>query len=181
MTEQTKQPAPSEPSDKRPPEAVQTEFERLQKQAEEYLNGWKRAKADYANLQKETEKRQIEFIQYANAALLHELLPLVDHFKQAFKHLPGELQNTEWVKGIRHIQTHLCKILTEHGLQEIKTVGDEFDPNKHEVVEEIASDQPAGTIIEELKTGWLMGDRVIQPARVKVAKEKIIDKKKGAN
>ena len=167
MTDQKSQPAPS---DNQPNETAQTEVERLRQQVEEYLNGWKRAKADYANLQKETERRQSEFIQFANAALIHELLPLVDHFKQAFKHLPAELNDSEWVKGIRHIQTHLNKVLAEHGIQEIRTSGEKFDPTRHEAVEEVESDQPAGTIIEELKTGFLLHDRVLQAARVKIAK-----------
>ncbi|MFA5106852.1 MAG: nucleotide exchange factor GrpE [Patescibacteria group bacterium] len=167
MTDQKSQPSPS---DNRPNETAQTEADRLRQQAEEYLNGWKRAKADYANLQKETERRQSEFIQFANAALIHELLPLIDHFKQAFMHLPAELNDSEWVKGIRHIQTHLNKILAEHGIQEIRTVGEKFDPTRHEAIEEVDSDQPAGTIIEELKTGFLLHERVLQAARVKIAK-----------
>lgn len=166
MTHPKSQPAPS---GQPPKDTGPSELEQLRTQAEEYLNGWKRAKADYANLQKETERRQGEFIQYANAALLHELLPLVDHFKQAFKHLPKELKNSEWVKGIGHIQTHLGKILTDYGVQEITTVGEPFDPTRHEAVEEVASDRPAGTIVEEVKTGFLMQGKVLQAARVKIS------------
>lgn len=159
-------------SEQKPPEPIKpkSELEILKSKADEYLNGWKRAKADYANLQKEVEKRQLEFIRFANEDLIHELLPLVDHFKQAFKHLPDELKSSDWVEGIRHIQSSLDKVLAFRGVKEIETLGEKFNPELHEAVEQVESDQASGTIIEELKTGFTLNDKVIQPARVKVSK-----------
>lgn len=148
---------------------LKKEIESLKQQAEEYLNGWKRTKADYENLQKEHDRHQIEFIQFANSGLILELLPLVEHFKQAFRHLPEELKNSDWVKGIEHIQAHLNHILASQGVAEIPTVGQKFDPSRHEAVEEIKNDQPAGTIVEEVRAGFSLHGRVIQAARVKVA------------
>ncbi|MDD5342204.1 MAG: nucleotide exchange factor GrpE [Patescibacteria group bacterium] len=170
MSDQKITQTPSEQKTSEADASTKGELEKLKKQAEEYLNGWKRAKADYANLQKETDKRQLEFVQYANEGLLRELLPLVDHFKQAFKHLPEDLKASDWVEGIRHIQTNLEKTLAYFGVKEIPTVGEKFDPAVHEAVEQIQSEEASGTIVEEVKTGFSLHDKLLMPARVKVAK-----------
>ena len=151
----------------------------LEKEAEEYLNGWKRAKADYINFKKETEKRRQEIIEYANANLLLDILPLVDQFKIAFAHLPGEQKDSEWVKGIRHLESKLKKILEDYGISEIPT-GGKFNPELHEAVEHVESDQEEGTILETVSTGFKLAEKVIEPAKVKVAK-KIINSPQGEN
>jgi molecular chaperone GrpE len=74
---------------------LKSELELAQKKEQEHLDGWKRAKADYLNLKKETEKRQIEIIQFANAALVAELLPIFDHFKLALQHTPQEQKKAD--------------------------------------------------------------------------------------
>jgi molecular chaperone GrpE len=152
-----------------PPVSAGSELEQCRQQAEEYLNGWKRAKADYANLRKETDKQQMEFVKYAQAGLVHELLPLVDHFQQAFKHVPAELSQSDWVEGIRHIQANLEALLAHHGVREIPTIGEPFNPEHHEAVGTVKGDQPSGTVVEKVKPGFIMHDRVLQPAKVKVA------------
>lgn len=149
---------------------LKKELEKAKKQAEEYLNGWKRAKADYINFKRETEKKQKELIEFATAGMLLELFPLVDQFKQAFKHLPKDQQKSDWVKGIKHIQDNLNKILNNLGIEEIAAKGEKFNPELHDAIEEIASDLEEGTILEEIKTGFKMNDKVIQPAKVKVSK-----------
>ncbi|MBU0707600.1 nucleotide exchange factor GrpE [Patescibacteria group bacterium] len=161
---------PKNEPDKRTPEKPISELDELKKKAEEYLDGWKRAKADYANLEKDVQKRQMEFVQFANEEIIRELLPLVDNFKQAFKHIPEDLKGQDWVEGIRHISSNLDKLLAFRGIKEIETVGEKFNPELHEAIEQIASDKPSGTIIEELKLGFVLNGKVIQPARVKVAK-----------
>jgi len=153
-------------------EDPKNELKIVQKQAEEYLNGWKRAKADYINFKKETEKKQKELIEFATAGLLLELFTLVDQFKQAFRHLPVEQKDGEWIKGIKHIQSNLNKILKNYGIEEIKAVGEKFNPQWHDAVEEVESDQAEGTVVEEVKTGFKMHDKVIVPAKVKVSKKK---------
>lgn len=150
----------------------QEELVKLKNQAEEYLNGWKRAKADYINLKRETEQKQKELIEFAVAGFILEIFPMIDQFKQAFKHIPEDQRNSDWVIGIRHIQSNLNKLLQEHGIEEIEAVGEKFDPLFHDAVEEVESDQEEGTVVEEVKTGFKMHDKVITPAKVKVAKRK---------
>ena len=168
MTEGNDEPIQDTPDESQPVNAV-SELDQCRQQAEEYLNGWKRAKADYANLRKETDKQQMEFVKYANAALIHELLPLVGHFQEAFRHLPDDLKDSDWVKGIKHIQTNLDAMLVNNGVKEIPTVGEQFNPEQHEAVGTVKADQPSGTVVEKVKPGFKMYDQILQPAKVKVA------------
>ncbi|MBU0612672.1 nucleotide exchange factor GrpE [Patescibacteria group bacterium] len=147
-----------------------TKLEIAQNQAEEYLNGWKRAKADYINFKKEQEQKQKELIEFANAGMLLDIFPLVDQFKQAMKHVPGEIKKSDWLIGVGHIQSNLSNILKSLGIEEVETVGAQFDPEIHDAVEEVESDQEKGIIVEELTTGFRLNGRVIQPAKVKVSK-----------
>lgn len=136
-------------------------------QCQEYLAGWQRAKADYANLQKETEKRMSEFRQYAQADLLEQLFPLVDYFKQGFSLVPEEEKDSAWMQGIRHIQDNLNKILQENGVEEIKTVGEKFNPELHEAVKGEGEE-----IVQEVSTGFKLNGQVVRPAKVIINEKK---------
>ncbi|MFH1030711.1 MAG: nucleotide exchange factor GrpE [bacterium] len=120
----------------------QKEFEKdlelLEKKNQEYLSGWQRAKADYLNLKKESEKKYQDLIKFANAGLIIEMLPVLDNFKLALNHIPEDQKNLDWVVGMTHIKNQLEEILKNLGIEEIKTVGEKFNPELHEAV-------PAGT------------------------------------
>lgn len=146
------------------------ELERAQALAQEYLAGWQRAKADYANLKREVEADRLALTRYANEELLRELLPLVDYFKHALKAVPEPARGEAWVEGIRHIQSKLEQVLAYHGVKELEVLGEKFDPALHEAVAEVESSEPTGTIIEELRTGFMLHDKLLQSSRVKVAK-----------
>jgi len=147
-----------------------SELEIAKQKMEEYLNGWKRAKADYINLKKETEKKQGEMIQFANAAMILEILPIYDNFKLAWQHIPQEhKKNDEWLKGIEQIKKQFAELLKNMGIEEIKTVGEKFDPEIHEAVaKEKKEDMESDTIFEEIKGGYKLYDKVLEPAKVKV-------------
>ncbi|MFA5135178.1 MAG: nucleotide exchange factor GrpE [Patescibacteria group bacterium] len=142
----------------------------MQRKMEEYLNGWKRAKADYINFKRESEKKQQETVQYATAAVILELLPIYDNFKLAWKHIPEGKQQDDWLKGIGHIKQQFKELLKSLGIEEIKTVGERFNPELHDAVaKEKADGTESGTVIEELKGGYKLYDRVLEHAKVKVA------------
>ncbi|MFA6215263.1 MAG: nucleotide exchange factor GrpE [Patescibacteria group bacterium] len=150
---------------------LKSELELAQKKSDEHLEGWQRAKADYLNLKKDTEKRQVELIQFANAALIAELLPIFDHFKLALKHVPDDQKDSDWVIGFFHIKKQFDDFLKNLGIEEIKTVGEKFDPEFHEaVVHEENQDFETDVIFEEVKSGYTLHGKVIMPAKVKVAK-----------
>ncbi len=149
----------------------------LEKKTQEYLAGWKRAQADYQNLQRETEANRKKWIQMANASLLEELLPIYDNFKLAIKHIPEEQRKLDWVVGIMHIKNQLEKILNDNGIEEIKTVGEKFDVELHEAVArqdgdnskqmKENSDKNSNDIIqEEIRAGYKLNGKVLYPAKV---------------
>lgn len=160
-------------------------YEELLKKSDEYLNGWKRALADYHNLERETAKKKGEWLQLANEGLLFEFLPVYDNLKLALKHSKAEKE--DWLAGIEHVAAQFKKVLEENGVMEIKTVGEEFDPAVHEAVaaqETVGSDQKnkpieqpkAGRqdiqdkqdniIKKEVKAGYKLNGKVIYPAQV---------------
>jgi len=142
-----------------------------EKKAQEYLNGWKRAKADYLNLKKEKDKEREEIMKFSNAALIIQLLPIYDHLKMAFDHIPEDLKDNEWVKGIEGIKKQTQDFIESIGIKEIKTVGEKFNPEKHEAVaHEKNKDFESDIIFEETKPGYKLHDKVLYPAKVKVAK-----------
>jgi len=149
----------------------------LQKKSEEYLNGWKRAQADYQNLQKETEINKKKWIQMASAGLLEELLPIYDNFKLAIKHIPQEQMKLDWVIGIVHIKNQLEKILNDNGIEEIKTVGEKFDVELHEAVARQEQDKDQQSTVDnnkdnndiiqkEIRAGYKLNGKVLYPAKV---------------
>ena len=150
---------------------IKKELELTKEKAQEYLDGWKRAKADYLNLKKDTEKRQSEIIQFANAALVAELIPIFDHFKLALRHVPDDQQDVEWVQGFFHIKKQFEDFLKNLGIEEIKTVGEKFNPELHEAVAHEENEEfDADKIFEEVKSGYTLHGKVVSPAQVKVTK-----------
>ena len=149
---------------------LRQELDLLKKKTEEYLNGWKRARADYINFKKDTQKRQQELIQFANAALLAELIPIFDHYKLAWQHVPKEEQEKEWVKGFLHIKKQFEDFLKNLGIEEIKTAGEKFNPEFHEAIAETDSKEfEAGIIVEEFQKGYALHGSVLRHARVKIS------------
>lgn len=148
----------------------ESELEKLKIKSQEYLDGWRRAKADYLNLKKEAEKQSREMIGFANAALLSELLPIFDHFKLALKHVPKDQKDVDWVAGFGHIKNQFDEFFKKIGIEEIKTVGEKFNPELHEaIVSEKHKGVATGVIFEEVKSGYSLYGKVINPAQVKVA------------
>jgi len=148
----------------------ENEEKKWQDRAQEYLDGWKRAKADYINLKKETDKKLAESTQYANAALILQMLPVNDHFKLAMDHIPESEKEKDWVKGIIHIRKEFQDLLQQFGIEEIKTTGEDFDPELHEAVsKEKAKESESGKIIKEIQPGYKLFNKVLQHAKVVVA------------
>jgi len=111
-----------------------------------------------------------DFRRYAKEDMILALLPTVDSFDLATKHLPEELKDSDWAKGIMCIKGMFENFLRDAGVSEIKSVGEKFDPNLHEAVGETESEEEEGTVTEEIQKGYRLGDKVIRAAKVKVAK-----------
>ena len=149
----------------------------LAKQAEEYLHGWRRAKADYENLKKEVDRERKEMGTFARAMAAMDFIPIYDNFKKAAAHepvLPESEEGTrfkQWMDGIQHIKSQFKEVLKQTGIEEIPTMGAAFDPRIHEAIEEReGAGVPPGQIIAEVSGGYKMGERVLQAAKVIIAK-----------
>ena len=107
----------------------------------------------------------------ANAVLLAELIPIFDHFKLALRHIPAEDEKKDWVIGITHIKKQFEDFLKNLGIEEIKAVGEKFNPEFHEAVfYETKEGFETDVIFEEVKAGYTLQGKVLAPAKVKVAK-----------
>ncbi len=138
----------------------------------EYLDGWQRAQAAFANYRKRTEAEQGQWRSTANAALLARLLPVLDDFKRAFEAVPEAYQEDQWLNGIRLVQRKLESVLKSENVTPIEIEpGDAFDPNYHEAVlyQEVEGFGD-GEIVTEIETGYLVGERILRPSLVVVAK-----------
>ena len=155
------------------------ELEGCQKQKEEYLQGWQRARADFLNYKKEEMERIGELLKYAGEEYILRILPILDNFEMVEKKMPEDLKNNENVKGLLLIKTQLQDFLKNQGVEEIKTIGEKFDPNLHEVVGEVemgeedkssSSTFPSGQVTEEIQKGYKINGRLLRPAKVKIIK-----------
>jgi len=146
---------------------VNGELAALKTKCEEYLNGWKRAQADYQNLKKETLTKGQELTEFIQAGLIMEILPIINHYKIALSHLPAEVKGEKWAEGFSHIYQQFSELLRKLGIQWIKTVGEKFDPQFHEAVgQEKNSESADHEITKEISPGYLLNDKVIKPAKV---------------
>ncbi|MDO8499421.1 MAG: nucleotide exchange factor GrpE [bacterium] len=153
--------------------------EKHTQEADEHKTNWQRALADYKNLQRETSERRAEWAQMSERQILEEFIPVYDNFKKAFAvSLPlgeGETKRgsdvwENWKNGIGYIMKQFGEVLKAHNVEEIKTVGEKFDPRFHETVAEEEADQVPGTILREVDGGYKMGERVIKAAKVIISK-----------
>jgi len=152
-------------------EEIKKQLNECQKLKDEYLAGWQRARADLLNYKKGELERVGELIKYADVGIILRILPILDNFEIAENELLENLKNDENVKGILQIKNQIQEFLKNQGVEEIKSVGERFDANLHEAVEEIeTSDKQQGTIIEEIQKGYKINGRLLRPAKVKVTK-----------
>ncbi len=175
----------SPPPDGTPPQAaapaeaatadLQRELEACTAQAAEYLDGWQRARAEFANYKRRIEKEQSEAFQNATARVIGRFLDLSDDFDRAMLEQPEDFNDLEavarWAAGVALIHRKLQAVLDAEGVQRIEAAGQQFDPQRHEAVtHEHSTEHAPGEIIGVVRQGYRVGDRVIRPALVRVAR-----------
>lgn len=130
-----------------------------------------RLQADFDNFRRRTRQEKDEFFKYANQDLLTSLLPVIDNFERALA--ANDKTDDPYAAGVNMIYKQLMEVLTKEGLAQIEAVGTEFDPNLHEAVMSVKSDEHGPNIvIEEFQKGYKFKERVIRPSMVKVANSK---------
>ncbi len=154
-------------------DALQKDLEAAKAKAAEYLDGWQRARAELANYKRRIEKEQSEIYQNTAGRIIARYLEVLDDFDRAMKDRPaadnGDL--SKWADGTALIYRKLQNVLDAEGVTRIEAEGKEFDPTVHEAVtQEPCDTHPAGHVIGVVRQGYKLGDKVIRPALVRVAK-----------
>ncbi|MGH2620203.1 MAG: nucleotide exchange factor GrpE [Anaerolineales bacterium] len=153
------------------PETIQSELASLKAQADEYLDGWQRARAEFANFKKRIEREQAEARDRIAGDTLMRYLGVLDDLERALKDRPADGDAASWAEGIELIYRKLSALFIAEGVEEILAEGTSFDPVLHEALSHEESDGHAeGQVIEVVQRGYRMGDRVLRPALVRVAK-----------
>ena len=146
---------------------LKRKLELTEKERDEYLNGWRRSKADYTNYKNDEMKRLEEVIKYGNADLIKESVDVLMNLDRALAVMKGAKEEN----GIQLIRSQLEEMLKRRGLEKIPVeVGKPWNPMFHEVVGQEAGDKSADTIIEEVQSGYMLHGKVLRPSKVKVTK-----------
>jgi molecular chaperone GrpE len=148
-------------------EGIKKALAEAEKKTEEYLANWQRAQADFINYKRRNEQERQDFSRFANAELMLSLLPALDDLERALNSVPpAKSAKHSWLEGIRLVERKFKSSLEAQGLTPIKALGEPFDPNFHEAVRQDKGKE--GIVIEEFQKGYMLGDRVLRPAKVVV-------------
>ena len=143
----------------------------LQKQRDDYYDRLLRKTAEFDNYRKRIDRERAQLSESAAADLLEELLPLVDDMERALKADPGTEATAGIRRGVELIHQQLLKTLGKRGVKPIESLGQDFDPHFHMAVSHEAADgRREGEVVEEFSRGYMLGERLLRPAMVKVAK-----------
>ena len=152
-------------------QALKQGLAECQAQAQEYLDGWQRSRAEFANYRKRMEREQAQAYQNATGQVIKRYLEVLDDLERALKNRPQEGEGAAWSNGIELIYRKLLTYLESQGVQPMQAEGQTFDPNLHEAVTlEESPQHESGQIIEVLQPGYMLGDKILRPAMVRVAK-----------
>lgn len=162
-------------------EVQPTELEKQTKLAKDYYDQLLRSKAEFENYRKRIEREKAELIKFGKAQILMDLLPLYDLLTSANNHLckikKSELAET--VKGLEMIFKEFEKIFITEGIRPMDTVGKPYDPMASEILGVVdGDDSNDGLVVEELQRGFYYCNKILRPARVKIAKKKVTDPRK---
>lgn len=145
-------------------ENLQKELENSKIKLQDLTSISQQALADLQNYKKRSEEEKMQFLGFANANLIIEILPVLDNVERATQSIPEEAK--DWAQGIVGTLKQLESVLTAQGLQKIPTVGQNFDPRLHEAI--MTENGIADTVIKEVQAGYLLKDKVLRPAKVSV-------------
>jgi molecular chaperone GrpE len=134
------------------------------------LDGWQRAQAEFVNFRKRVERDQARMYEDTAARVIKRILPVLDDLNRAMPDRPTEGEAGEWANGIELVARKLQGVLESEGVSVMKVEGEMFDPNLHEAIsQEESPDHESGQIIEVIQQGYMIGDRVLRAALVRVA------------
>lgn len=171
-------PKKKNPDSKNELQELQKKNDELHTKNQELLSTVKYVQAEFENYKKRIERDKEEQIHMANKDLIVNILPVIDNFEIALKPtrnkdevLEGAThKDDDFLKGMELVYSQLIDILKKQGIEQIRSLGEIYNPHFHEVLMQVDSEEKSGKIIEEFQKGYLMKDRVLRPSKVKVAK-----------
>lgn len=147
-----------------------SELSKLQAQLEEQQQRVLRTQADFDNFRRRTQKEKEDLAKYASSLLITELLPVIDNFERALSTGTDNAEVSSYAKGVEMIFRQLEGVLKAEGLEEMNSVGEPFNPEYHQAIMQVESDEyEEGIVVEEVQKGYKLKDRVLRPAMVKVS------------
>jgi molecular chaperone GrpE len=154
----------NEPKKKPQPKAVNTQVDEVSVLTE----ALKRERADSENLRRRHEQDIANIRNYVKVDVIRDLLPVIDNFERSVKHIPENLKENDYIMGIKSILNQFEKVIRDLGVEKIDTVGQPFNPSFHEAVAMEEGEGDHEIVVEELQSGYKIGDQVIRHAIVKV-------------
>ena len=180
----TEQEIPPESKNDLPPETESVLQEEPRNEAEEYKDKYLRLLAEMENTRKRLQREKQEMMRFSVENIIEEFLTPIDNLENALKHTQGMSPETlNWARGFEMILSQFKDVLTQNGVTAFSSVGAAFDPHLHEAVEveELEDGDKDGTVLQEFVKGYKSHTRTVRPARVKVAKKKIIKQETETN
>ncbi len=150
---------------------LRADLKACQAEKAEYLTGWQKERADFANYRKEEHDRRADFAKVVRESVLSRFLTVLDGFGMAFANKDAwEKVDGNWRRGVEHIYTQMRAVFEEYGVEEIGQVGEGFDPNFHQSVGTTLTDQKENDhrVSEVVQKGYKLGERILRPARVNI-------------
>ncbi len=151
---------------------LKEDLKTCKKERQEYLDGWQRAQADYANMKKDEDRERARFVKFSTEMFVKELLPALDSFHTAFGNKEAwEKVDLNWRMGVQHIYMQFRGVLEKHGVTLIEPkVGEPFDPKSHQSIEivTVGAQEQDHTVVEVLQKGYALYGKILEAAKVKV-------------
>ncbi|MCY9513502.1 nucleotide exchange factor GrpE [Paenibacillus apiarius] len=149
---------------------LHTELQQAKEQAEEHYQRYLRTQADFDNFRRRTMKEKEDLAKYASAKVVTELLPVLDNFERALATGQEASETDSFVKGVDMIFRQIQQVMEQEGVQPMNAVGEPFNPEYHQAIMQVESDEyEEGIVVEEVQKGYMLKDKVLRPAMVKVS------------
>lgn len=146
-------------------------IDELNTKISELTEALQRERADATNIRRRHEEELVSLRSRVKSLVVSDLLPVIDNFDRALKHVPEDLEGNDYIKGVSAVVKQFESTLADMGVEKIKTVGEHFDPNLHEAVSMEEGDGTDEIVSEELQSGYKIGDDIIRHAMVRVKKQ----------
>lgn len=152
------------------PDDLEYQLEAALQEAAEHKDSWMRTQAEFQNYRKRIEREQVKMREDAAVRVIKHFLDVLDDIDRALANRPAEGEGADWAEGIDLIYRKLQTILENEGVVQMQVEGEQFNPNLHEAIaQEESPDHESGQVIEELQKGYMIGERVLRPALVRIA------------